>query len=38
MFRCLALVYAIKEKLFMTLIKDHKADFIQTGGYYNEVL
>lgn len=26
---CLALVYSVKEKLFMTLIKDHKADFIQ---------
>lgn len=29
MFICLALVYGIKEKVFMTLVKDHKADCIQ---------
>ena len=39
MFRCLALVYDVKEKekLFMTLVKGSKVDFIQ-GDYYKEVL
>lgn len=27
MFICLALVYGVKEKVFMTLVKDHKADY-----------
>lgn len=32
MFRCLALVYDVKEKkLFMTLVKGSKVDFIQGG-------